>query len=195
MKRIPTPYLFIAVILMLCLLALILYKSASEAMSKYAAYQNISSDSTAEAQQALQLQKQIDQDNATAIALSTQQKGLLKQRNAIQYVENGLGYNIHSSYDASNNTYDFTDTIGKQPNNGAYEHTGKQAIFNIELTMWLSSLHPDAVHVYVLDPSGVTLLTATVHKATASRLDWSDLNPDSAWNAYDTTFISPSLSN
>jgi len=157
------------------------------ANQKYTNHQKASLDATAQVQAAATDQSAIDQNNATETALTA-------QLNADQYVYNGLGHSIQVSYNAATNTYLFTDNIGKQPNNATYIHVGKQAIFNIELSTWSGNLHPDTVTAHIIGPSGATLLTATLQKATAIRLNWGSLDPDSAWNTYNSTTISSILS-
>lgn len=164
------------------------------ANQKYTNYQKASLDATAQVQAIATDQSEIDQNNATETAIAMQIKADTTLVNADQYVYNGLGHSIRVSHNAATNVYSFTDNIGKQPNSATYIRVGKQAIFNIELSTWAGNLHPDTVTVHITGPSGATLLTATLQKATAIRLNWGSLDPGSAWNTYDSTTISPILS-
>ena len=111
----------------------------------------------------------------------------------------GLGHNITDILNAG--IYTFMDDIGQQWDNGSVESVGKQAIFNIEQAVWQSTLSPDAVAVNILGPvldkyghqSEATLLSATLQKDTANQFVWDNLDSDSAWNAYDNTWLSPIL--
>lgn len=117
-------------------------------------------------------------------------------------VASGLARRISTSVDSGARLAKITLTVGAAPDVATAQAWVMSLCFHVQQAVWASDPSLREVKVIVLGPIrddyaniiddayGVSDVLAT----TAASLQWSTLNPASAWSRYDNTWLRPSYS-
>ena len=115
-------------------------------------------------------------------------------------VVGGRARSITTSYDASAKQATITLTIVAAPNVNAAQERVMTLCYEVQKALWTSDSSLREVKVIVLGPLRDDYAdiiedaygVADVQAATATKLSWNSLSPQSAWNHYDSTWLRPS---
>ncbi len=113
-----------------------------------------------------------------------------------------LAQRIVTEYDTSAQQAKITLTVGAAPNVATAQARVMSLSFQVQKAVWASNLALREVKVIVLGPIRDDYANivddaygvSDVFSATAAKLSWSALTPESAWNRYDSTWLRPSYS-
>lgn len=119
---------------------------------------------------------------------------------AVDVASGATAYGVKGRWDG--NKLIIEATQGPEFDKSGIINSGEQNIFYIEQTLWKqggfsASVIEVDVMVQLVDKYGKespgVALSATLIRETADKFVWDNLSSDTAWNAYDDTWVLPSL--
>lgn len=157
----------------------------------------VNSQQTSDAQAAATQQAQ-DNADATATALAptpTTEDRILR---ILGWKSSDAGSIVYDNGDVT-----ITITLGEQWSNKTARTTIEYDTFDIESRIWTSHLHPKSVTVIIngqlVDKYGATstglYAKATLTSETANLFHWDVLDSETAWAAYDSTWMRDDIQN